>query len=131
MNRDDVGVIQRGGGAGLARELLGGFRRIEIAREHLDGDHPAEHGIVRDIHGAHPTAAQSTLDLVPADSVTWLQHFAALLVDGRRPLATGPRQRDDNYTVCPAGIPPACRYSHAAWQAGWTLGTRASATSHI
>ena len=71
---DDVGMAQRRCSTRFAREALARIRHVEIAGEHLDRDHPAEHGIVRDVHSPHTAATEPPLNLVPADLSTWLQH---------------------------------------------------------
>src|SRR5687767_14158879 len=74
VNGDDVWMIQRGGGAGLARKALARIGHIEIAREYLDRDHPAKDRIVSHIHGPHAAATEPPLNLVSADLGTWLEH---------------------------------------------------------
>ncbi len=74
VDRDDIRVAQRRGSACLARESFAGVGQIEIASEHFDRDHAAEDGIVGHIHCAHAPATKFSLDLVPTDLGTRLEH---------------------------------------------------------
>ena len=65
VDGDDVGVIQRGGGARLLHEpavavRIGG----RFGRQHLDGDRPAEPDIDRTVNDPHAAAAQLLVETV-------------------------------------------------------------------
>ncbi len=65
IDGDDVRVLQRGGGLGLAREAgdeigVGG----QGSGQHLDGDGALERPLVGPVDGAHPAPAQQLAQLV-------------------------------------------------------------------
>ena len=64
-HRDDVGMAQGGGQAGLAEEPLAGLG--VGGGEELDGDLPAEDGVLGAVDHPHPAAAQQPPDCVAAD----------------------------------------------------------------
>ncbi len=71
VDGEDVGVVQRGGGARLLFEALSspvvpGHRR----GEHLDRDLAAELGVLRPVHLTHPARAQRRDDLVGSEAAT-------------------------------------------------------------
>ena len=80
VDRDDVGVVQGGGGPRLTAEALGGVGDLQVADEHLDGHHPPEDGVVGDVDRAHPAARELALDLVATDRRARLQHCCAVLL---------------------------------------------------
>ena len=65
MNRDDVRMVERGDGPGLALEALAAFgiecRRV---RQHLERDEPVEPRVPRFVDLAHTPAAERGDDLV-------------------------------------------------------------------
>ena len=61
----DVGVIERGGGAGFTTEAFEGLRvAIEIFREEFKGDKAAEFGVFGLVHNAHTPTAEFFQDAV-------------------------------------------------------------------
>ena len=64
----DAGMVQQGGGAGLALEALHGFAVAgEIIGKKLDGDVAAEPHVFRFVDHAHAAAAQLTQNAVMGD----------------------------------------------------------------
>jgi hypothetical protein len=74
VDRDDVGVVEGGGGTRFAREALRGIGDVEVAEEDLDGHHAPEHGIVGHVHDAHAPARELALNFVAPDLRPGLQH---------------------------------------------------------
>ena len=74
VDRNDIGMAERSGGARLARESLARVGQIEIAGEYLDRDHSTENGVVGDVYRTHAPSTESSLDFVPPDLGTWLEH---------------------------------------------------------
>ncbi len=64
VQRADVGMIQRGDGAGFALESI-----AEVLGRHLDGDVAADAGIVRAVDDAHSACANLRDDLVGAEAI--------------------------------------------------------------
>ena len=65
VDRQDVGMVQRGGRLRLRDEPLQPVAVLErLRRKHLDGDLPAEARIARAIHLAHSAGAEMPQDLV-------------------------------------------------------------------
>src|SRR5258705_2303255 len=95
---NNVRVIEGCRGTSFAGETLSGVRQVKIAEENLDRDHSTEDRVVRGVHGPHPTASQSALNVVTSDLGTWLQHSAALLARALR------------LSLCAPGDPPAGEY---------------------
>ncbi len=87
-HRNDVGMIQAAGGAGFAAEPRDALRVVGRAAEDLDGDVPAQPGIVRAIHFAHPSGAEQLDDLIRTKP--------AARRDGQR----GLRRRGDRVSHC-------------------------------
>src|SRR5215210_7969868 len=77
----NVGMIQRGGRAGLLFEPAKpiGVSR-ERRRQYLDGDPPAKTAIVRKVDFAHATAAEQIQYLVWAEQCAGRQHHRWALV---------------------------------------------------
>ena len=64
VDRDDAGMIQRGGGSGFLREaLLALDVRDRFRRQDLDGDEAIEAGIARFVDDTHPSFAECRDDL--------------------------------------------------------------------
>ena len=62
VDRDDAGVIQRRGGAGLVQKTAPGFSFGDL--DHLDGHGAIEHRVSGPIHGAHAALPEAGLDEV-------------------------------------------------------------------
>ena len=69
VDRDDVRVIERGDGAGLALEPLQPLRaRGHLGRQHFESDVAAEPRVPRAVDLAHPARADRRDDLVGAEA---------------------------------------------------------------
>jgi hypothetical protein len=65
VDRDDVGMVERGGGARLGLEAPQALGVVgERRRQHLDRDVASETRILRAVDLAHPAGAELTVDLV-------------------------------------------------------------------
>ena len=65
VDGDDVRVIERRGGAGLADEARATFGVVErVAAQQLQRDGPGETGVARPVEHAHPSLAELLEDLV-------------------------------------------------------------------
>ena len=65
VDRDDIGVIQRGGGAGLAQKARERRRLAPRMRvHHLDGDRAVQPRVERAEHFSHAAAADARIDAV-------------------------------------------------------------------
>ena len=68
---DDVGMVERGHGAGFTPESRQALRiGGDLGRQHLERDIAAEPRIVRAIDVAHPAGTEGRQDLVGADALT-------------------------------------------------------------
>ena len=70
VDRDDVRVIEGGGGAGFLDEpavAIGIGRRL--GRQHLDRDRPAEPGVVGGVDNPHAAAANLGVDAIVGNLV--------------------------------------------------------------
>ena len=69
VDGEDVGMVQRGGCAGLLLEPMEALRVGRKRRgEHLDGDVPAEAWVTRPIDLAHAAGPNGREDLVRAEA---------------------------------------------------------------
>src|SRR5687768_12138146 len=66
-NRDDVGMAEAPGGAGLAGKALAELRCVEAAAQQLDDDEAVDRGVAGKVEGAHAPLADFFEDLVTAD----------------------------------------------------------------
>jgi hypothetical protein len=88
VDGDDVGMVQRGGGARFLDESLAAFRaRCALGPEQLDGDRPAEARVDGAVDGSHPALAERLDDLVVRDGFGW--HYPA----GRKHVTAAGRLR--------------------------------------
>ena len=70
MNRADVGMVQGGGGAGLAAKSLQRLRVLRgIFGKKLQGDEAAEQRVFCLVNDAHPTATEQFDDAVVGDGL--------------------------------------------------------------
>ncbi len=68
IHRADVGMVQRGSGAGLALKALDGdFFAKQIGGKDLQGDVPAQLRVACAIHFAHAAGAKRRLNFIPAE----------------------------------------------------------------
>jgi hypothetical protein len=68
MQHTNMGMVQRGNGAGFALETLLGLRvRGKMCGQDFDGDGAVEPGIARPIHFAHAAGAQRRLNFIRAE----------------------------------------------------------------
>src|SRR5262249_59258899 len=85
VDRDDVAVIQAGGGARFLAEAPAERRIVaNLGRHLLDRDEPIEHGIVRLIHDAHGAFADALDHLVSAANALRIDGAAPILRRGAR-----------------------------------------------
>ncbi len=69
VNGEDVGVVERRGGAGFQLETAQAIRMIcESRREDLDGHRTPEFGVVRPVHFAHASGIHERDDVVAPQS---------------------------------------------------------------
>ena len=74
MDGEEVGVIERRGGANLALEALAPLGAVrDLGGEHLDRHLTVELGVARPPHLAHPAGPDGVEDLVPAETITLRQ----------------------------------------------------------
>ena len=65
MDGDDVRMREARGGPCLAKEAFTGLRTLRhVRRQHLDRDVPVELDVAREIHDAHPAAADLALERI-------------------------------------------------------------------
>ena len=70
VNGTNMRMVQGGGGARFAQESFNRlFVRRRVRRKKLQGDGPAEHGIVSAINHAHPTTTKFLKDAVVRDGL--------------------------------------------------------------
>ena len=68
IDRDDVGVVQGGSGAGFPLESAQSLGIVgKCRRQHLDGDVAAEARITGAVHLAHPAGAEQGDDVIGAE----------------------------------------------------------------
>ena len=86
VNRADVGMIQRRGGAGFLKKAAFGLRpHAEVARQELQGDVPAEPLVERFVDHPHRAGAEGLEHAIPADGLSLPpEHRRARLRDHRR-----------------------------------------------
>src|SRR5688572_5793220 len=105
VHREDIGVVQRGGGASLAIEALQAFRRRGIvAGQYFEGDVSTQARVVRSVHFAHSARVQEGDDFIRAKPHTGPQCHA-----NRSPLPAedhGSRDIPESCTVSVAPAPP-------------------------
>src|SRR5699024_9282586 len=84
VDGDDGGVVERGGGLGLAAEpCLEGRVAGEVGPQDLDRDGAAQPGVVPDVDLSHAATADELTDLVPvSENPRCLRHYASLGVVG-------------------------------------------------
>jgi hypothetical protein len=74
VDRDDVRMVEGGGGAGFLDEAApAGLVGEPIGGEHLDRNLAAEPGVARAVDLAHPTRAEAREDLVHAETMARAQ----------------------------------------------------------
>jgi hypothetical protein len=86
VDRDDIGVTEDAGGAGLAREAVAKLGSIVARPEQLDGDVAADPGISRAVQGTHAALSDQVDDLVPPEGRWNLHKFDS---EGDEPTITG------------------------------------------
>src|SRR5262249_17816492 len=65
----DVGVIEPGGGAGLAVEPLQQLGPAGAEMGHLEGDGPLQYGVVGEVDGPHAALAEQLANAVTTDDL--------------------------------------------------------------
>jgi hypothetical protein len=64
VERDDVGVLERGGELDLAPEPVDVEPGPQVRGQDLEDDLPSERGLLRHEDARHPPAAELTLDAI-------------------------------------------------------------------
>ncbi len=64
VDRDNVGVVEPGGGAGFGQKSSAAFRSQSSSREDFNRDRTVQQGIVSAVDHAHPAPAQFTFQAV-------------------------------------------------------------------
>ena len=94
VDGDDVGVIERGDGAGFALEAAAEIGGCAVFAQNFDGDIAVEAGVAGAVDLAHAADPERGLDLVGAESgVRSERHRSAI---PRTQLATWPGKRGGN-----------------------------------
>ena len=62
--REDVGVLEAGGGADFGEESLGAYDGAQFRAQELDGNEAVVLQVAGEVDGGHATAAQLPLDAV-------------------------------------------------------------------
>jgi hypothetical protein len=82
--REDVWVLELGGGLDLGEEPLGAQRSAQVGVQHLDGDVAVVLQVVREIHGGHAARAELALDAIAVgEAFAQSRDVAAHLPRGR------------------------------------------------
>ena len=71
---DDVGVAELAGGPDFAREALPPGLVLEALAEQLDGDHPVDGGVTREVEGPHTAMRELARNQVPPNEGGDLGH---------------------------------------------------------
>ncbi len=84
VDREDVGVAQRGSGLSFALESPARGRVGQRVRQELDGDGPSEPAVERPEHDTHPAVTELRLDAVRPDVSARSGRHAVWMLDQSR-----------------------------------------------
>jgi hypothetical protein len=72
MDRHDVGMLHRGGRAGLHEEPVADLRILEqLGSDHLDRDVPVEVQLPRAVDDTHAASTDDRFDATPSEERAW------------------------------------------------------------
>ena len=67
VNRDDVGMSERGGGPSFLKEPVEGFLLVNLTADDLDGNLTVELHVPAEVNGSHSAGTDLADDLEAAD----------------------------------------------------------------
>ncbi len=105
-----LGWLRRGTGTGLAQETLASQRSNKVFGKYLDGDIPAQAGVLAPINLTHAAGANRRKDFVRAEFVADRKgHEAQLSLIDQEECGNGSRNSDSDRTPENAPAWPPCR----------------------